>query len=173
MNKCLRLVLAALLFAVSPVGLYAADAQAADGLKLNVNTKRLYVGGGLLFNSLPGAGSARGFQFIAGYTLNALLNDDITTAVELGYANSGKFYPYGAGGKTDSAAGLWAAVVESVPLTRKSGMLARLGYDFGDDDGFLAGAGLYYRFNTRIKLRSEYVARQHYNGLQFNLLVGF
>ena len=64
-------------------------------------------------------------------------------------------------------------MVESVPLTSKTDMLARLGFDFGDDDGFLLGAGMQYKFTTKVAMRMEYVARQNVNSLQANVLFKF
>lgn len=140
----------------------------AEGLDAN----RLYLGGGFGFNSLPGYGSSRGFQFFGGYDFAFKINEDISTALEIGYMDSGNFDRYGAG-SSDDATGLWAAAVESVPLSNKTDMLVRLGYDFGDDDGLLLGTGLQYKFDTKVAFRMEYVARDHINGLQANLLVHF
>ncbi len=141
----------------------------AEGL----DAKRFYVGGGLNFNSLPGVGSARGFQFIGGYEFNFKLNDDISSALEIGYLDSGNFDRINSAGKSGTVSGLWIAMLESVPLSRKTDMLARLGYDLGDDDGFLLGMGMQYKFDTKVALRMEYVAREHVNGLQVNVLVKF
>ncbi|HHO59071.1 MAG TPA: hypothetical protein ENJ64_02425 [Thiotrichales bacterium] len=164
MNKT---VLAALAGALMVLQVSQVQAEGLDA-------KRFYAGGGLAFNSLPGFGSARGFQFFGGYELATKLNDDISTALELGYMDSGKFDQYDSSAPNKSKAkGLWLSAVEMVPLTSKAYMQARLGYDFGDDDGFLVGAGLAYRFDTRITLKSEYVVRENINGLQFNLQVGF
>lgn len=138
-----------------------------------LDVKRVYVGGGLGFNSLPGYGSAQGFQFIGGYEFAAKLNEDITSALEIGYMDSGNFDQYKGSSSNEKVKGLWASMVESIPLSSKTDMLARLGYDFGDDDGFLLGTGLQYRFNTKLALRMEYVARQNVNSLQANVLVKF
>jgi len=146
-----------------------ASSVSAEGV---LDAKRMYVGGGLGFNSLPGYGSARGFQFIGGYEFEAKLNEDITSALEIGYMSTGDFSQY-KGPSGGNVKGLWAAMVESVPLTSKTDMLARLGYDFGDDDGFLLGAGMQYKFNTKLALRMEYIARQNVNSLQANVLVKF
>jgi hypothetical protein len=146
-----------------------AMSASAEGLDAN----RIYVGGGFGFNSLPGAGSARGFQMFAGYDLNFKINDDISTALELGYMDSGNFDYYYSSGKADGANGVWFSAVESVPLSNKVDMLVRLGYDFGDDDGLMLGSGLEYKFDTKVAFRMEYVARDHINGLQANLLVHF
>jgi len=138
-----------------------------------LNAKRVYVGGGLGFNSLPGYGSARGFQFIGGYEFAAKLNEDITSALEIGYMDSGNFDQYKGTNSNDNVKGLWVSMVESVPLSSKTDMLARLGYDFGDDNGFLLCTGLQYKFNTKLAFRMEYVARQNVNSLQANVLVKF
>ena len=144
------------------------DAQ-AEGL----DTKRIYFGGGLGFNSLPGVGSSRGFQFFGGYDLKLILNEDISSALEIGYTDSGKFEQFTAAPKTDAAKGIWLSMVESVSLSNKADMLARLGYDFGDDDGLLLGAGMQYKFDTKVAMRMEYVTREHVNGFQVNVLVKF
>ncbi len=138
-----------------------------------VNAKRIYVGGGLGFNSLPGYGSARGFQFIGGYDFEFKLNEDISSALEIGYMSSGDFDQYKGFSSNENVKGLWAAMLESVPLSSKTDMLVRLGYDFGDDDGFLMGTGMQYKFDTKLSFRMEYVARQNVNSLQANVLVKF
>ena len=165
MKKVVGLVLFAASILSAPV-----IAQ-TEGLKLDA--KRFYLGGGLNFNSLPGVGSSRGFQFIGGYEFAFKLNEDISTSLELGYMDSGDFDRLNSSGDADEASGVWVAAVESVPLTRKTDMLARIGYDFGDDDGFLLGAGMQYKFDTKVALRMEYVTREHVNGLQVNVLFKF
>lgn len=138
-----------------------------------VDAQRIYVGGGLGFNSLPGFGSARGFQFIGGYEFAFKLNEDISTSLELGYMDTGDFDQYNGFNSNQDVKGVWVAAVESVPLSRKTDMLVRLGFDFGDDDGFLLGTGMQYKFNTKLAFRMEYVARQNVNSLQANVLVKF
>ena len=138
-----------------------------------IDAKRLYVGGGLSFNSLPGVGSSRGFQFFGGYEFDFKINEDISTALEVGYMDTGTFDRYSFSGRSGDATGVWAAAVETVPVSNKVDMMARLGYDFGDDDGLLLGAGMQYKFNTKSALRMEYVAREHVTGLQVNVLVKF
>jgi len=138
-----------------------------------IKADQIYVGGGLGFNSLPAAGSARGFQFIGGYEFATKLNDDITSAIELGYMDTGDFDQLNSGTKVSAAKGAWLAYVGSVPLSKKTDMLARLGFDFGDDDGVLFGTGLQYKFTTKVALRTEYVARQNVNSLQANVIFKF
>ena len=146
-------------------------AQAAEQEPV-VDAKRFYAGGGLGFHH-AGGGNAQGFQFFAGYDFKFVINDDIASALEVGYMDSGKFDYFYGGTTSSKASGLWASMVETVPLTSKAGMLARLGYDFGDDDGFLIGAGMQYKFNTKAAMRMEYVTRQHISGLQVNVLFHF
>ena len=141
----------------------------AEGL----DAERIYVGAGLNFNNLAGVGSSRGFQFFGGYDLNFKLNQDISSALEIGYMDSGKFDRISTTNRTNAAKGIWISMLESVPLSSKTDMLARLGYDFGDDDGLLLGTGMQYKFDTKVAMRMEYVAREHVHGLQVNVLVKF
>ena len=150
--------------------MFLASTASAEG---PVNAKSIYVGGGLGFNSLPGLGSARGFQFFAGYDFAFKLNDDISSAVELGYMDTGDFDQYIGSNRNEDVKGLWAAMLGSVPLSNKTDMLVRLGYDFGDDDGFLLGTGMQYKFTTKVAMRMEYIARQNVNSLQANVLFHF
>ncbi len=144
-------------------------ANAEGGL----DAQRIYLGGGLGFNSLPGYGSSRGFQFFGGYDFAFKLNDDISSALEIGYMDTGDFDQYKGSSSNEDVKGLWAAMLESVPLSSKTDMLVRLGYDFGDDDGFLLGTGMQYKFTTKVAMRMEYIARQNVNALQANVLFHF
>ena len=128
-----------------------------------INANNFYLGGGLGFNS-----GATGFQLFGGYDFDFIINEDISTAVELGYMNTGDF-----DNNNEDFKGLWVAAVESVPLTSKVDMLVRLGVDFGDDDGILFGAGLQYKFNTKAAFRVEHVVREHIDSLQANVLFKF
>lgn len=138
-----------------------------------IDAKQFYVGGGIGFNSLPGYGSSPGFQFFGGYDFAFKLNDDISSALEVGYMDTGDFDRYQGTSSNEDAKGLWVAMVESVPLSNKTDMLVRLGFDFGDDDGLLLGTGLQYKFTTKVAMRMEYVAREHVNSLQANVLFHF
>ncbi len=132
------------------------------------SVKKLYAGGGIAFNQ-----GATGFQLLGGYNFDFRLNEDISSAVDFGYMDSGDFDGINNNGSRDGAKGLWVSMVERVPLTRRANMMARLGFDFGDDDGLLLGAGLEYKFDTRVSLAMEYVAREHIGGLQANVRVRF
>jgi hypothetical protein len=130
----------------------------------------LYIGGGLNFNSY-GFGNATGIQVLGGYQFNAKLNGDITSAVEIGYMDSGNFdnNVFGNNNNND-AQGVWLAMVESVPVSNKVDALVRVGVDLGDDDGLMVGAGMGYNFNSQTALRTEYVVRDNINSFQFNVL---
>lgn len=160
--------IAAFLIPMTMVILSPVQAQTAS-----LDAEGFYIGGGLNFNSLPGVGSARGFQLIGGYEFNYKVNDDITVSLEAGYLDSGDFNRINSLSSSDSAAGLWVSLLGSVPLSRKTDMLARAGYDFGDDDGFLLGAGIQYKFDTKVALRMEFVTREIVSGLQANVVVKF
>ena len=87
--------------------------------------------------------------------------------------DSGNFDRYNGPSYSDDATGLWFSAVESAPLSNKTDMLVRIGYDFGDDDGLILGTGLQYKFDTKVAFRMEYVTRDHIDGLQANVLVHF
>ena len=152
-------------------------AVAAQGSSVTINTSSFYVGFGLGFNGHKG-GRSMGYQFLGGYEFAAKLNGDISTAIELGYMDTdnfeGKTLPDGpTNSSTEEAKGLWLNVVETFPIGNKVEGLARLGLDFGDDDGIMVGAGMGYNFNRNWALRSEYVIRESVDSFQFNLLYGF
>lgn len=139
---------------------------ASPAMAHQFDTSNAYGGVGLTFNTV-GTGNATGFQLFGGYDLNVRINDDIATAVEVGYMDSGDFSFFG-GGSGNSAEGIWAAIVPSVEINQKMDAFTRVGLDFGDDDGVLVGAGMGYHFNKQAELRVEYVVRDNINGLQFN-----
>ena len=150
--------------ALIPAMLAALSASGAAAHEFN--TGNLYAGAGLTFNTV-GSGNATGFQLFGGYDLNVRINGDISTAVEVGYMDSGNFNAFG-GGSFGGAEGIWAALVNSVEINPKMDAFTRIGIDLGDDDGVMVGAGMGYHFNNRAALRVEYVVRDNINGLQFN-----
>jgi hypothetical protein len=136
-----------------------------------INSAKLYGGTGLTFNTL-GIGNATGLQIFAGYKFDAKINTDISSAVEVGFMNTGNFNNRYFGGSS-SAQGVWASLVESVPVTNKIDANIRAGADFGDDDGFLVGAGMGYHIDNRTDFRTDYVVRNNINSFQFNVLFHF
>ena len=151
--------------------------MAAEGGTVTFKTSSFYIGGGLGFNAY-GGGRSTGYQFLGGYEFAAKLNGDISSAIELGYMDTGRFEnkTLSTGGTITSnqeAKGVWLTYVGSYPMGNRVEGLWRVGIDFGDDDGIMAGAGIGYNFNRHWALRSEYVVREAVNSLQFNLLYGF
>ena len=152
---------------IIPVAFMAASLS-SPVLGHQFDSQHLYGGVGLTFNT-AGPGNATGVQVFGGYDLNVTINDDIATAVEVGYMDSGDFDGL-VGGSIDGAQGIWAALVAETPVNQKIDARVRVGLDFGDDDGLLVGAGLGYHFSQQAELRLDYVVRDHINGLQFNVL---
>lgn len=140
------------------------------------NTNKLYLGGGLASNSLQNFDDAIGYQIFSGYELD-IEQIPFLNAVELGYTESGEFEfdlnlpgsPTSISGSVESA-GIWAAAVLDYNIDDSFGILGRLGYDFGDDDGLLFGLGLEYKMSPSISLRGEYVQRDEIESLQINLV---
>ena len=64
---------------------------------------------------------------------------------------------------------VWATAVVDGAISGNFGWLGRLGFDFGDDDGFMFGAGLSFNMGPKAELRTEYVIRDNIDSLQFNL----
>lgn len=161
-----------ILICISPLALSQEDSRS-----ITLKASSFYLGAGIGFNTATG-GNGTGGQIIGGYLFDFKLNRNISTAIELGYMNSGnfdtKFFSNDATLRTnDKAKGVWLNVVETVPIGNRVEALVRLGFDFGDDDGLMAGTGLGYYFNTNWSLRSEYVVRDTINSFQFNLLYNF
>lgn len=142
------------------------------------NTDNLYAGAGIGMNSISGADDAWGFQIFGGYKLDMLDLDPIELAVEVGYMDTGDFEAsecwFGVCHKEKfSASGVWASAVGSYAVTPELAILARLGLDFGDDDGLLFGFGAGYAVTKEIEVRAEYVIRDNINSLQANVAYHF
>ena len=160
--------------------LFSSASIAAEGGTVTFNTSSFYLGGGLGFNGQRG-GRSVGYQFLGGYEFAGKLNGDISSAIELGYMDTDTFEGKDLrDGSTSNinpdpqeAQGFWLNYVGSYPIGNKVEGLWRLGLDFGDDDGIMAGAGMGYNFNRHWALRSESVIRESVDSFQFNLLYGF
>jgi hypothetical protein len=134
-----------------------------------LNRSNLAVGVGIADNSIDlpaifgGDQDETGFQFFAAYDLTQVnLLDGVDTAVEVGYMD------YGFDG--GNSGGLWANAVIDGPISGSLGWLGRAGFDFGDDDGFMFGAGISLDLGSKAELRGEYVVRDNIDSLQINLL---
>jgi hypothetical protein len=150
--------------------LVATQANASD-----FDSSKIYFGAGVGFNSIDNNyydnnnfnnnndSDAVGFQIFAGLPL-AVDMGSAALAVEVGYMDTGNFDNGG------SANGLWSTAVASLPLNNSIKLLGRLGYDFGDDDGVMAGAGVGFSLATKMDMRIEYVIRDHIDSIQANLV---
>ena len=133
-----------------------------------VHKSDVAIGAGIVRNSIDlpaifgGDQDETGFQFFVGFDLRKVnLMDGVNTSVEVGYMD------YGFDG--GNSGGLWATAVVDGDISGSLNWLGRLGFDFGDDDGIMFGAGLGLELNTKTEMRFEYVIRDEIDSLQFNL----
>ena len=134
----------------------------------------VYYGAGLSSNEADNFDDAAGYQIFSGYDFGYKLGP-FSTAIEAGYMNSGDFdysrnTSFGPIQFSTEAKGVWASGHVAYAFAGAFNALGRVGYDFGDDDGVLFGAGVDYRLSNRFALRAEYIARDTINSLQFNVV---
>ncbi len=153
-------------------------AAMAEGFQFDQS--KAYVGGGLGYNSVGDPwDKAIGWQIFGGYELDQVkLGENIASAVEVGYMNSGKFkYSQTIFGTTlsseTSASGLWATYVATYTVNDQWDALGRVGLDFGDDSGLMFGFGGEYKLSDNGALRVEYVVRDSINSFQGNYVHRF
>jgi hypothetical protein len=157
--RVMALVLAAMVFS---------SAAAAQGFDL----KRLFFGGGVNLNSVSGADDGTGFQIFGGYNFPRIAPNFYVDA-EAGYMDTGKFDGRTCAGRPfcePKANGPWANGVARYLVARNVELIARAGVDLGDDDGPMVGIGVGFIINPHLKLRTEYVARDNVDSLQFNVV---
>ena len=136
--------------AVAILAIGFSSVAAAQGF----DQRRLFFGGGLSSNSISGADNATGFQLFGGYNFGEFA-PKFQVDAEVGYMDSGKFKKNVFGVTVeDKAKGLWGTGVARYMITPQVELIGRLGYDFGDDDGLMAGLGAGYIVNPHLKLRS-------------------
>ena len=153
--------LAALIFTLLS-GFYLSTAIADESEPL-LEKSKFSIGAGVSYNSISGPVSDEiGFQLIGAYDLSQVnLVESVKSSVEFGIMD------YGYSG---DSTGIWATYVIDGPISGRFGWLGRLGYDFGDDNGLMLGAGLGWVANSKTDLRFEYVIRDDVDSLQFNYL---
>ncbi len=110
-------------------------------------------------------------QFFVGYDLPVKIPHSVLS-VEAGYWDSGDMDVNGSNREVD-ADGIYANGVIAVGVAESLDFLARLGFDFGDDDGLMAGIGLGVNLNRSMALRFEYVSRDETDSLQANFVFHF
>jgi len=142
------------------------------------NADKLYIGGGLGFNSLSGIdfSDGLGFQIFGGYDLPLKMGKG-KLSIEAGYMDTGDMefatipaFPTPITVEAN-AAGLWGNAVFSLPVAAKMNLIARAGLDIGDDDGFMFGAGLGFKAGSKMEIRAEYVLRDTVDSLQINMVM--
>jgi len=152
-------------FAVSIVGLLSTAVVApvfADEGNPLLDRDKFSVGGGLSFNSVSGPlDNNLGFQAFGSYDLSMInLMDGVHSSAEIGVMDYGI-------AKTNT--GFWTTFVVDGRINYQFGWLARLGADFGGDNGLMAGGGASFSFDEKIDFRLEYVVRNNVKSLQFNV----
>ncbi len=161
MLKVIRVLLIGLAgMAISAV----ADAQAQSR---GFDAGKLFFGAGLSSNDTSGSDDATGWQLFGGYGFGEVTRNVFIDA-EVGYMDTGNM---SRPGRSDAKAnGLWATGVGRLLVTPGIEVLGRLGLDFGDDDGLMAGIGVGFIVARNIKLRLEFVQRDNVDSLQFNFV---
>jgi len=142
------------------------------------------IGGGAGINSLSGWDDATGFQVFGAYNFGDVA-PKLNISVEAGFWDSGDFeinvpplclpgFPC-VGGMTMSAnaTGLWATGRVGYTFHPMWEVMARAGFDAGDDDGAMFGAGIGFNINDAMQLRAEIVERQNISSKQLNFLYRF
>ena len=156
------------LFSALLLCLFASTAFAAEPLLHEAN---IYIGGGVSSNDANNTDSAVGLQLFVGYDLPVKVPHSVLSA-EIGYWDSGDMDKNkGPGNK--SYDGIYANGVIAVHLSESIDFLGRMGLDFGDDDGFMAGVGLGVNLSPAMALRFEYVSRDKTDSLQANFVFHF
>lgn len=160
-NGCSVLVfLVAVLFA----GIGSADAVES----VDFSQEHWYVGGGVNHNTLSNHDGAFGVQGFAGLDLPYTFHRQVTTHAEIGVLRTGDFDRKNSS-RTFDHVGLWTAGLLKFHVNDQFRALARLGFDFGDDDGPMFGAGAEVDLASQWFLRGEFVARDDINSSQLNL----
>lgn len=132
-----------------------------------VDASKLFFGGGLSSNETSATDNATGWQVFGGYGFGEVTRNLFIDA-EVGYMDTGNMKR--AGRPDVKANGLWATGVGRFLLTPSIELLGRVGLDFGDDDGLLAGIGVGFLLTKQFKLRLEFVQRDNVDSVQFNLV---
>jgi opacity protein-like surface antigen len=145
------------------VGMALSSVAVAQGM----DTSKLFFGAGLSSNEVSGSDSAVGWQIFGGYGFGEVSRNVFIDA-EVGYMDTGNM-KRGSGGDV-KANGLWANAVGRLMIAPSVELIGRLGLDFGDDDGLMAGIGAGLLLTKNFKLRLEYVQRDKVDSVQFNFV---
>ncbi|MGH8621180.1 MAG: outer membrane beta-barrel protein [Burkholderiales bacterium] len=148
---------------IALIGIALSSVAAAQGL----DTSKLFFGAGASSNEVSGSDSAVGFQIFGGYGFGEV-SPKVFIDAEVGYMDTGNMEKSGTGDV--KANGLWATGVGRLMVTPGVELIGRLGLDFGDDDGLMAGIGVGFLLTKKIKLRLEYVQRDNVDSVQLNFV---
>jgi len=157
MLKTIRVVV------IGIIGMALSSVAVAQG----VDTSRLFFGAGVSSNEVSGSDSATGWQIFGGYGFGEVTRNVFIDA-EVGYMDTGNMNR--SGGGDVKANGLWANGVGRLTVAPSVELIGRLGLDFGDDDGLMAGIGVGFLLSKNVKLRLEYVERDSVESVQFNFV---
>ena len=148
--------------AIGLIGMALSSVALAQGF----DTSKLFFGAGLSSNDVSGSDSATGYQIFGGYGFGEV-TPKVFIDAEVGYMNTGNMTRRGGNVKAN---GLWANGVGRLMLAPSIELIGRLGMDFGDDDGLMAGIGAGVLLSKNFKLRLEFVQRDNVNSVQFNFV---
>lgn len=147
---------------VGLVGMALSSVAVAQGTA----TDKLFFGGGVSSNEVSGSDSGLGWQIFGGYGFGEVAPKVFIDA-EIGYMDTGDM---SRNGRDEKANGLWAAGVGRILVAPSIELIGRIGLDFGDDDGLLAGVGVGLLLTKKAKIRLEYVQRDRVDSVQFNFV---
>lgn len=139
------------------------------------DSTRIFFGGGISSNEVNSSDNGTGFQIFAGYGFGEVA-PNINIDAEVGYMDTGDMETrvtipgFGTVTADGNAQGLWATAVGRLSLNPSFDLLARAGFDFGDDDGFMIGIGGGLNISRQLQTRLEYVQRDNVDSLQLNFV---
>lgn len=139
----------------------------------------LYAGVGASFNKVDPpfnkgqSANAVGFSSFLGYRFKEL-NEDFQARAEIGYSKTDDFYK-NIKGRYDIE-GIWVAgmIRKYLPeIEPKLYAQAKLGLDFGDDDGLFQGFSLGYQFIPELSTQFEYINKDASTSNQITFIFDF
>jgi len=144
------------------IGIALSSIALAQGL----DTSKLFFGAGFSSNDVSGSDNATGYQIFGGYGFGEVTKNVFIDA-EVGYMDTGNMTKSGGNVKAN---GLWASGVGRLMVAPSVELIGRLGMDFGDDDGLMAGIGVGFLLTRSVKLRLEFVQRDNVDSVQLNFV---
>jgi len=147
---------------------------------------KYYLGGGLGINSSTNYSETNGYQFFGGFCTDFNFKSPKSkTSIELGYMSSGDFSrdytvipnnpnrsSYTAT-ETASYSGMWVSGVAEYKFRPELHLLARIGYDMGDDNGAFIGAGIGFNLSRWAQIRAEMISKSEVDSMQLNWISEF